>query len=555
MRRSASSTTLWATVGSSNIDPFSLLLAREANLVVRDEPFARELRERLEEAIANESAPVHADASPQGRPRHAPDARGRRTPRCGSRSRCPASPASTDGRAARAGASAQVATTSSCCGRRACTARRATSTSTRGGRSIAPSSRMRTATTRGSATGTTSRPRRAKACCARGSARSTCRRSRTARRSTTTASACRCIRPGTCSAPRRSASNTADACGSRRATTSSWRDRRPADVDPTCPPFEPVRCDVFITESTFGLPIYRWQPQREIFAGIDAWWRAQRRGRPCVGAVLLRVRQGAAGPRRHRRAHRPDLLPRRGRAAEPRVSRGRRRAAADDAGLGGHRQDRCSARARARAAVGRRARRGCGASANTATRSRRAGCCCAARGGGAALDRGFVLSDHADWPGLHAAIAATGAERVIVTHGQVPVMVRWLVRERTRRRSVRDRIRRRGATGASRRPPRINASTGRCERAVARDSAGRPRRLASSGASAPCAVPSTRAGRAPVVASGWIRLDRVAPAVLRRVHRRVGRGEQLTRRVDVARLGDADADRHVDRHGSIAALQ
>ena len=42
------------------------------------------------------------------------------------------------------------------------------------------------------------------------------------------------------------------------------------------------------------------------------------------------------------------------------------------------------------------------------------------------LDRGFVLSDHADWPGLHAAIAASGASRVIVTHGQVPVMVRWL---------------------------------------------------------------------------------------------------------------------------------
>jgi putative mRNA 3-end processing factor len=43
-----------------------------------------------------------------------------------------------------------------------------------------------------------------------------------------------------------------------------------------------------------------------------------------------------------------------------------------------------------------------------------------------ALDRGFVLSDHADWPGLQAAIAATGAGRVIVTHGQVPVLVRWL---------------------------------------------------------------------------------------------------------------------------------
>jgi cardiolipin synthase A/B len=44
----------WATVGSSNLDPLSLLLAREANVVVEDEGFARRLRERLVDAIANE---------------------------------------------------------------------------------------------------------------------------------------------------------------------------------------------------------------------------------------------------------------------------------------------------------------------------------------------------------------------------------------------------------------------------------------------------------------------------------------------------------------------
>jgi putative mRNA 3-end processing factor len=43
-----------------------------------------------------------------------------------------------------------------------------------------------------------------------------------------------------------------------------------------------------------------------------------------------------------------------------------------------------------------------------------------------AVDRGFVLSDHADWPGLQSAIRATGASRVIVTHGYEAVMVRWL---------------------------------------------------------------------------------------------------------------------------------
>jgi putative mRNA 3-end processing factor len=46
-----------------------------------------------------------------------------------------------------------------------------------------------------------------------------------------------------------------------------------------------------------------------------------------------------------------------------------------------------------------------------------------------AVDRGFVLSDHADWEGLLGAIRATGAERVGVTHGYIQPLVRWL-RER-----------------------------------------------------------------------------------------------------------------------------
>ena len=45
------------------------------------------------------------------------------------------------------------------------------------------------------------------------------------------------------------------------------------------------------------------------------------------------------------------------------------------------------------------------------------------------VDRGFVLSDHADWPGLQRAITATGAQRVIVTHGFEAVMVRWLTEQ------------------------------------------------------------------------------------------------------------------------------
>jgi putative mRNA 3-end processing factor len=43
-----------------------------------------------------------------------------------------------------------------------------------------------------------------------------------------------------------------------------------------------------------------------------------------------------------------------------------------------------------------------------------------------AVDRGFALSDHADWPGLLSAIAGTGAQRVYVTHGYSEPLVRWL---------------------------------------------------------------------------------------------------------------------------------
>ena len=61
---------------------------------------------------------------------------------------------------------------------------------------------------------------------------------------------CRSIRPATCSARRRSASPRTARASSRRATTRTC-------ADPTCAPFELVPCDVFITEATFGLPVFR----------------------------------------------------------------------------------------------------------------------------------------------------------------------------------------------------------------------------------------------------------------------------------------------------------
>jgi len=46
------------------------------------------------------------------------------------------------------------------------------------------------------------------------------------------------------------------------------------DVNATCAAFEPLRCECFITESTFGLPIYRWRAQAAVQRDINAWWHA-----------------------------------------------------------------------------------------------------------------------------------------------------------------------------------------------------------------------------------------------------------------------------------------
>ena len=55
------------------------------------------------------------------------------------------------------------------------------------------------------------------------------------------------------------------------------------EPDPTCAPFEVVPCHTFVTECTFGLPVFRWRPQVEVFAEIDAWWRAnQQAGKASV---------------------------------------------------------------------------------------------------------------------------------------------------------------------------------------------------------------------------------------------------------------------------------
>ena len=194
---------------------------------------------------------------------------------------------------------------------------------------------------------------------------------------------------------------------------------------PTCAPFEPVRCHCFITESTFGLPIYRWKPRRAVFAEIDGWWRANvEAGRPSLlmgysfgkAQRLLAGVDASIGPIVVHGA--VETLNRAYRAAGVALPSTLRVGEVDDKAL----LRTALVLAPPSVAGSPWARRFAGASDAFASGWMQLRGARRRRG----VDRGFVLSDHADWPGLQRAIGATGCERVIVTHGYEAVMVRWL---------------------------------------------------------------------------------------------------------------------------------
>jgi putative mRNA 3-end processing factor len=200
------------------------------------------------------------------------------------------------------------------------------------------------------------------------------------------------------------------------------------DPDPTCTAFEPVRCHTFVTESTFGLPIYSWPPQGEVFAEINGWWRANRddgRVSLLMGYALGKAQRLIAGLD-------PGIGPILTHGAVERMTAAYRAGGISlppttYAGTEGGRRDRGGALVVAppSAAGSPWARRFGDAATGFASGWMRVRGARRRRG----VDRGFTLSDHVDWPSLLGAIAATGAERVWVTHGFTAPLVRWL-RER-----------------------------------------------------------------------------------------------------------------------------
>lgn len=204
------------------------------------------------------------------------------------------------------------------------------------------------------------------------------------------------------------------------------------EPDATCAMFEPVRCHVFISECTFGLPIYRWRPRREVLESVAAWWRGNREaGRASIiyAYALGKAQRILAGLAEVLGDDLPGPIYTHG-AVETMNDAYRRSGVAlppttyaSAAGAGGRLDGSGALIVAPPSAHGSPWARRFGASSTAfvsgwmrirGARRRRS------------VDRGFVLSDHVDWPGLLSAIDATGAESVWLTHGYTAVVARWL---------------------------------------------------------------------------------------------------------------------------------
>ena len=198
--------------------------------------------------------------------------------------------------------------------------------------------------------------------------------------------------------------------------------------DPTCRPFEPLPCDTLFTESTFGLPIHRWPDPQSVIADIEAWWRAnQEAGRASVlfayalgkaQRVLASLNSDIGPIYTHGAIEKLCAVYRSGGVALPETTLATNLPRRTDWS-----QSLILAPPSAIASpwLKRFGRISTGLVSGwmrvRGIRRRRS------------IDRGFVLSDHADWPSLLQTIQQSGAKQVRTTHGYSAVLARYL-RER-----------------------------------------------------------------------------------------------------------------------------
>jgi putative mRNA 3-end processing factor len=190
-------------------------------------------------------------------------------------------------------------------------------------------------------------------------------------------------------------------------------------------PFEPVPCHAFITECTFGLPVFKWTPQDVLTTQINQWWAANKAagkfsllGAYALGKAqrLLATVDADIGPILTHAAieNTNDILRAQGISLPKTIRVTAETNLKDYAGAlvlatpGALVQPWANRFKPAASAFAS------GWMAVRGVRRRRA------------MDRGFIVSDHADWNGLISAIQSTGAERIFVTHGYTEPFERYL---------------------------------------------------------------------------------------------------------------------------------
>lgn len=196
------------------------------------------------------------------------------------------------------------------------------------------------------------------------------------------------------------------------------------EVDGVCTPFEPVKCDTFITECTFGLPAFKWKPQAEVMSDINQWWAENKaEGRT---SVLFGYSLGKA--QRLLKHLNPDLgkIYTHGAIENmtevlreivdfPETTRVTRETTKKE--LNGNlvlAPPSAHGGTWIRKMVPYVTASASGWMTFRGARRRRA------------IDKGFVMSDHCDWDGLLNSIKATGCEKVICTHGYTDIFSKYL---------------------------------------------------------------------------------------------------------------------------------
>jgi putative mRNA 3-end processing factor len=189
-------------------------------------------------------------------------------------------------------------------------------------------------------------------------------------------------------------------------------------------PFEPVPCHHFITESTFGLPIYKFPPATEVYKSINNWW--SQNALEGFNSIIIAYALGKSQSILHHMDESIGKIYLHGAVANVNETLGERgysfpgqrittetdRKSIQGALIIGPSSALSSPWIKSfspsRIAV-------CSGWMQLRGTRRRHG-----------VDRGFVLSDHCDWGQLNQAVLATGAENIYVTHGYQGIYSKWL---------------------------------------------------------------------------------------------------------------------------------